>query len=183
MKEIAEKIVRDLEKIRRERPLLHHITNFVVMNETANLTLCLGALPVMAHAPEEVEEMVRAAKVLVLNIGTLTPHWIESMLLAGLDAIVFDKTGTLTKGEPEVTDVIAADHDERKALLLAAIAEKGSEHPLGEAIVKGAVSRGIDVPDAEFFDAIPGHGVRAKYGGCEILLGNRRLLKDSIKWG
>jgi hydroxyethylthiazole kinase len=72
-----------LRTIRERRPLVHQITNYVVMNETANATLALGALPVMAHAVEEVEEMARLASALVLNIGTLSEHWIESMLLAG----------------------------------------------------------------------------------------------------
>jgi len=69
--------------MREHRPLVHQITNYVVMNETANATLALGALPVMAHAPEEVEEMARIASALVLNIGTLSEHWVEAMLLAG----------------------------------------------------------------------------------------------------
>lgn len=86
MKGIAERVAEDLEEIRKRKPLLHHITNFVVMNETANITLCLGALPVMAHAQEEVEEMVQVAGSLVLNIGTLTPYWVKSMLLAGKKA-------------------------------------------------------------------------------------------------
>jgi hydroxyethylthiazole kinase len=72
-----------LARIRERKPLVHNITNYVVMNETANATLALGALPVMAHAGEEVEEMARLASALVLNIGTLSGHWIESMLLAG----------------------------------------------------------------------------------------------------
>jgi hydroxyethylthiazole kinase len=72
-----------MARVRAEKPLVHHITNFVVMNETANITLCAGALPVMAHAKEEVEEMTSAAKALVLNIGTLWPEQIETMLLAG----------------------------------------------------------------------------------------------------
>jgi len=72
-----------LALIRERRPLVHNITNYVVMNETANATLALGALPVMAHAGEEVEEMARLASALVLNIGTLSGHWVESMLLAG----------------------------------------------------------------------------------------------------
>lgn len=99
MRGIAEQIVRDLEEIRERKPLLHHITNFVVMNETANITLCLGALPIMAHAQEEVEEMVQVAGALVLNIGTLTPYWVKSMLLAGKRAnelgipIVLDPVG------------------------------------------------------------------------------------------
>jgi hydroxyethylthiazole kinase len=72
-----------LRAIREGKPLVHQITNYVVMNETANATLALGALPVMAHAGEEVEEMVRLASSLVLNIGTLSEHWVEAMLLAG----------------------------------------------------------------------------------------------------
>ena len=68
--------------IREQKPLVHQITNYV-MNETANATLALGALPVMAHAREEVEEMVGLASALVINIGTLSPAWVEAMLLAG----------------------------------------------------------------------------------------------------
>ena len=71
---------RDLAAIRERRPLVHQITNFVVMNETANATLALGALPVMAHAVQEVEEMAGAASALVLNIGTLSDEWVEAML-------------------------------------------------------------------------------------------------------
>lgn len=72
-----------LAMIRRHKPLVHQITNYVVMNETANATLALGALPVMAHAPQEVAEMVGLASALVLNIGTLSADWVEAMLLAG----------------------------------------------------------------------------------------------------
>jgi hydroxyethylthiazole kinase len=72
-----------LKAVREAKPLVHQITNYVVMNETANATLALGALPVMAHAGEEVEEMTRLASSLVLNIGTLSEHWVEAMLLAG----------------------------------------------------------------------------------------------------
>jgi hydroxyethylthiazole kinase len=88
-----------LTAIRERKPLVHNITNYVVMNETANATLALGALPVMAHAREEVEEMARLASALVLNIGTLSGPWVESMLLAGSAAtakhipIVLDPVG------------------------------------------------------------------------------------------
>ena len=73
----------DVQKIRAEAPLVHNITNYVVMNSTANALLALGASPVMAHAAEEVEEMVGLARALVLNIGTLSPPWVEAMLRAG----------------------------------------------------------------------------------------------------
>jgi hydroxyethylthiazole kinase len=88
-----------LGELRERRPLVHQITNYVVMNETANATLALGALPVMAHAREEVEEMVALAGALVLNIGTLSPLWVEAMLLAGKAAnehgipVVLDPVG------------------------------------------------------------------------------------------
>ena len=88
-----------LRDLRERRPLVHQITNYVVMNETANATLALGALPVMAHAPEEVEEMVGLASALVLNIGTLSEHWVDAMLLAGASAgergipVVLDPVG------------------------------------------------------------------------------------------
>ena len=72
-----------LRTVRERKPLVHQITNYVVMNETANATLALGALPVMAHAVEEVEEMARIASALVLNIGTLSERWVDAMLLAG----------------------------------------------------------------------------------------------------
>jgi hydroxyethylthiazole kinase len=80
---LVDPICADLEAIRRDRPLVHSITNFVVMNETANAILCLGALPIMSHAVEEVAEMVGIAGALVLNIGTLQPDWIEAMVVAG----------------------------------------------------------------------------------------------------
>ena len=89
----------DLAAIRERKPLVHQITNYVVMNETANATLSLGALPVMAHAVDEVEEMASVAGALVLNIGTLSAHWIEAMLLAAKAAngagvpVVLDPVG------------------------------------------------------------------------------------------
>ena len=89
----------DLRAIRERKPLVHQITNYVVMNETANATLAFGALPVMAHAVQEVEEMAAAASALVLNIGTLSDEWVEAMLLAGRAAnragvpIVLDPVG------------------------------------------------------------------------------------------
>jgi len=88
-----------LRLVRERKPLVHQITNYVVMNETANATLALGALPVMAHAREEVAEMARIAGALVLNIGTLSPPWVEAMLIAGAAAneagvpVVLDPVG------------------------------------------------------------------------------------------
>jgi len=88
-----------LRELRRGKPLIHQITNYVVMNETANVTLAIGALPVMAHALEEVEEMASHAGALVLNIGTLSQDWVDAMVLAGKAAnwtgapVVLDPVG------------------------------------------------------------------------------------------
>ena len=88
-----------LSLIRVQHPLVHQITNYVVMNETANITLAVGASPVMAHALDEVEEMAAAASALVLNIGTLSPEWVEAMVRAGRAAnrhgapVVLDPVG------------------------------------------------------------------------------------------
>jgi Cu+-exporting ATPase len=96
-----------------------------------------------------------------------------------LTAIVLDKTGTVTKGEPELTDIVPTEtFKEEELLQLAASLEKGSEHPLGEAIVSGAVSRGLVLEEAAHFNAIPGHGVSGEVGGRTVLLGNKKLLED-----
>lgn len=89
-----------VERIRAERPLVHNITNLVVMNLTANALLALGASPVMAHAAEEVAEMAGIAGSLVLNIGTLDRPWVESMRLAAAAA--------MAKGIPIVLDPVGA---------------------------------------------------------------------------
>ena len=100
MSNFAEKTAENLQLIRNNKPLIHNITNFVVMNYTANVLLAMGASPVMAHAREEVEEMVSYAGSLVLNIGTLSDIWIESMLQAGRKAtelgtpIILDPVGS-----------------------------------------------------------------------------------------
>jgi hydroxyethylthiazole kinase len=95
----AKDIARDLELVRQGSPLVHNITNYVAMNLTANALLAVGASPVMAHAPEEVEDMVDIAAALVINIGTLSGHWVEAMLKAARRAkkkgipIVYDPVG------------------------------------------------------------------------------------------
>ncbi|AUV84367.1 heavy metal translocating P-type ATPase (plasmid) [Salinigranum rubrum] len=120
-----------------------------------------------------------------------------------VDTVVFDKTGTLTEGAMELTDVVVFDgdgqpvtdggdtaadggqltaHDQlskEDVLRLAATAESGSEHPLARAIVDGAEERGIDVTDPDDFENVPGHGIRATVGESEVLVGNRKLLRDN----
>jgi Cu+-exporting ATPase len=96
-----------------------------------------------------------------------------------INTIVFDKTGTITEGRPEVTDIVTtAIVDEKSLLQLAASAEKGSEHPLGEAIVRGAEKQGLEIKKVESFNAIPGHGIEVVIDGKQMLLGNRKLMVD-----
>ncbi|MFA1818942.1 heavy metal translocating P-type ATPase [Virgibacillus oceani] len=91
-----------------------------------------------------------------------------------LNAIIFDKTGTITKGKPEVTDFTG----ENETLQLLASAEKGSEHPLAEAIVAYTTEKNIEILDTDDFSAIPGHGIKADISGKEILVGTRKLMRD-----
>ncbi len=100
MPQLNEKAAQNLSALRSQKPLIHNITNYVVMNYTANALLAMGASPVMAHAPNEVEDMVAFAGALVLNIGTLTDDWIASMIKAGKKAsglqtpIILDPVGS-----------------------------------------------------------------------------------------
>ena len=100
MTTLSEKAAENLVALREKKPLIHNITNYVVMNYTANALLAMGASPVMAHAQNEVEDMVAFAGALVLNIGTLTDDWISSMIKAGKKAsqpgtpIVLDPVGS-----------------------------------------------------------------------------------------
>lgn len=95
-----------------------------------------------------------------------------------IKTIVFDKTGTITEGKPVVTDIITNGISEDEILVLAASSEKGSEHPLGEAIVRGAEDRGLELKEIEEFNAIPGHGIEVKIENKHILLGNQKLMKE-----
>ena len=97
-----------------------------------------------------------------------------------LDVLVLDKTGTITKGTPELTDVVPLDElDADELLRLVASAETVSEHPLGEAIVRGARDRGLDLTDPAGFDSVTGKGIRATVDGREVLAGNVALLADA----
>lgn len=96
-----------------------------------------------------------------------------------VNTVIFDKTGTLTRGEPAVTEIVALnDFANKDVLRYAAIAEKRSEHPLGEAIERESARLGLNIPDPESFEAIPGMGVKCRYNGRSITLGNRRIVSE-----
>ncbi|MDA1764183.1 heavy metal translocating P-type ATPase [Bacillus cereus] len=95
-----------------------------------------------------------------------------------LDTVILDKTGTVTNGKPTLTDVIVADgFNENELLRLVGAAERNSEHPLAEAIVEGIKEKGIDLPNSETFEAIPGFGIESAVEGKQLLIGTRRLMK------
>jgi Cu+-exporting ATPase len=93
--------------------------------------------------------------------------------------VIFDKTGTITKGIPEVTDLIAFDFDEREVLKIAAMAEKRSEHPLAEAIIRKAEADRLKIEEPERFEVIAGKGVVASFNGDRILVGSRKLMVEN----
>ena len=110
--------------------------------------------------------------------GILFKHALALEQAAALDTVVLDKTGTLTRGEPEVVAIATADGvRENEVLRLVAAAERDSEHPLAEAIVKAASARSLQVPRTEAFEAVPGHGLLASVDGHRLAVGNARLLE------
>ncbi len=147
----------DLAAIRERKPLVHQITNYVVMNETANATLALGALPVMAHAVEEVEEMASVAGALVLNIGTLSKPWIEAMLLAAGAAnragvpVVLDPVGAgATKLRTETAKRIL---DEAEIAVVRGNAAEVATLAGRQAEIRGVESIGVSDSGAELAKA------------------------------
>jgi len=140
---LAQKASDNLKKVREKKPLIHNITNYVVMNYTANALLACGASPVMAHAVEEVEEMVSLAGALVLNIGTLSPEWVEAMLRAGKKAnalkvpIVLDPVGSgATRLRTESATRLARE--------LSVQVVRGNASEVLSLAKKGARTKGVD---------------------------------------
>jgi hydroxyethylthiazole kinase len=166
-----------LNQIRLRKPLVHHITNMVVMNDTANITLAIGALPVMAHALEEVEEMVSLASALVLNIGTLTPTQIEAMLRAGRRAN--------ERGIPIVLDPVGAGATRLRTesalrllatLRIAAIRGNGAE--VGALLGVAGETRGVEsISLAEERESVARRAAR-EFGCCVAITGARDVIAD-----
>ena len=160
----------------------------VVVFASAVLIACPCALGLATPAATMVGTTIGAGNGVLFKGGDILER------AKDVDTVVFDKTGTLTEGEMELTDVVVVGDDgavadggqldrpehltDADVLRLAATAERGSEHPLARAIVEGARDRGIDVGDADGFENVPGHGVRATVDDETVLVGNRKLLRD-----
>ena len=166
-----------LSRVREQHPLVHHITNLVVMNDTANATLAVGASPVMAHALEEVEEMVNLASVLLLNIGTLTPAQVEAMLRAGRRAN--------ERGIPIVLDPVGAGATTlrtRSALRLLRelriSAIRGNASEVGTLVGVAAETRGVDsVSLSEDREVVATRAAR-EFQCCVAITGAQDLITD-----
>lgn len=177
--DLAAVTVDALAEIRTRHPLIHQITNFVVMNDTANVTLHIGASPVMAHAVGEVREMVRYAGALVLNIGTLEPAWIEAMLAAGREAnecgvpVILDPVGAgatalRTGAVEEILATVRVDVVRGNAAELSAIAGLAAE------------IRGVDSVSAEAPEAAA-RIVARRTGGAAVVSGPLDHVADAMR--
>lgn len=160
---LAEAVWRDVERIRRQAPLVQNITNYVVMNPSANALLAIGASPVMAHAAEEIEEMVAIAQALVLNIGTLSAPWIASMRQAALAAarrkipLVLDPVGA---GASQLRTRTALD-----LLDLAPLAVlRGNASEIMALHTEGAGARGVDSQHASCVALDAAQELSRRYG-------------------
>lgn len=123
---------------------------------------------------------------IMLGIGKAAEHGVlirngDALQLAGtLTTVVLDKTGTITEGRPRVTEIYTAEGwDDTELLQIAASVEQNSEHPLGQAIVRTAKEKGLDLLEVEYFQALPGKGIRGILRGASILIGNHKLLADN----
>ncbi len=159
-----------LARLRQQRPLIHYITNLVVTNFTANATLAMGAAPVMAHAPEEVAEMARAARALVLNIGTLDERQVASMLLAGQAANA--------AGVPVVLDPVGAGATRlRTETALRLLTElrvavlRGNAGELGVLAGLGGEVSGVDAGSAGAGGQAVAEACARRFGGIAVATG------------
>jgi hydroxyethylthiazole kinase len=169
-----------LNRIRSRHPLIHHITNWVVMNDTANATLALGALPVMAHAREEVEEMVGAAGALVLNPGTLFPELVQAMVMAGKRAnelgvpVVYDPVGVgATRYRNETGERLL------KELHLDVI--RGNSGEIGALAGAGGVVKGVESVEGVANPQAVARELALRWATVVAITGKRDILSDGTR--
>lgn len=171
---------KELQKIREASPLIHNITNYVVMNYTANALLAVGASPVMAHAEQEVKEMTGLSRALVLNIGTLSPAWIRAMLSAGKEAnkrklpVILDPVGSgATSYRTETARMLV------KTLKPTVI--RGNASEIRSLLRSGVTTKGVDsvfMPESILEDAIT---LSKTYGSVISVSGPVDLIIDGDK--
>lgn len=167
---IIQNTIEDLESLRSKSPLVHNITNYVVMNNTANALLAIGASPIMAHAIEEVEEMVTICSATVINIGTLSEPWIQSMEKAAAKAVSLNK--------PLVLDPVGAGASNLRNMAIRRILGAGSP-----SIVRGNASeilstlnssgktKGVDATDSSESAVDSGKSLSKVTGGVVVISG------------
>ena len=188
MTESAHQFYEDLRWVRKRTPLVHNITNYVVMNSTANALLAAGASPVMAHCKEEVQEMASIAQALVLNIGTLTPDWVESMVIAGQTAsdrnipIILDPVGagatTLrTKSCAEILEKTSVSIIRGNASEIAALA--GYYHLL-ENPETLPVTKGVDSTILSDTVIGPAHALAMRFDLTVAVTGQTDFITDGV---
>jgi len=166
-----------LEKLKASKPLVHHITNWVTIYDCANVTRVLGALPVMAHAEEEVEEMASSSQALVLNIGTLTPDLVDSMISAAKKANA--------KGAPVIVDAVGVGStslrtDKTKEILAKVHVDilKGNLGEMGTLAGVKARMRGVESGGAEADAKAVASAVAAKYKTVAVVTGKESVASD-----
>lgn len=152
-------------------------------NETAVMALTFAISAVVIACPDALGLATPTAVAVGTGIGARHNILIKDAAtlegMAGIDAVIFDKTGTLTEGRPSVTDLLpSAGWSDDELLRIAASAELGSEHPLGQAIVRTAEERGLETSEPESFEAVSGSGLSATVAGREVLIGNARLMGE-----
>lgn len=180
MNNLAAKSAENLQLIRENKPLIHNITNFVVMNYTANVLLAMGASPVMAHAAEEVEEMVSFAGSLVLNIGTLSDIWINSMLKAGRKAT---KLGTPIILDPVGSGATSMRTNTAKTILNETIVSvvRGNSSEILSLGDPDSVTKGVDAMHTVDDAAETGAQLARELGTTLAITGPVDLITDGVQ--
>lgn len=176
-REVKIRAAEALDKLQRTRPMVHHVTNFVVMNDTANVTLHVGASPVMAHALEEVEEMTSMADAVVLNLGTLEPDWVEAMILAGKKAA--------ERGIPAILDPVGAGATSYRTAASRRVLEearpavvRGNPGEIGTLAGAGGEVKGVDsLGEPENLGEVA-REVAARWGCAVAVTGKRDWVAD-----
>ncbi|MGA2766258.1 MAG: hydroxyethylthiazole kinase [Spirochaetia bacterium] len=169
-----------LDRIHQRHPLIHHMTNWVVMNDTANVTLALGALPVMSHAKEEVAEMVGAAGALILNPGTLYPDLVDAMIIAGKRAnergvpVIYDPVGVgATKYRNETADRIL------KEMHLDVV--RGNSGEVGALAGAGGVVKGVESVEGVADPAGVARDLARRRATVVAITGKRDIISDGAR--